>query len=46
MEKQTIWFKVEFQVEHKPDNLEHLQYVARNHFASKGITVQDNKIII
>jgi hypothetical protein len=45
-EPQTIWYCVQFQAEHKPDDINHLRHVADTHFKSKGVIIRDKNIII
>ena len=35
--KQTIQITIEFQVEHKPGNSEHLEQVVKKYLQSKGV---------
>jgi len=43
---QQLTVTIEFQTEHKPDTEEHLKQVAENYFRSKGVVLQDGKIVI
>ena len=43
---QSILVAIEFQIEHKPGNPEHLHQIAKKYLENKGVTYQDNVIKI
>lgn len=46
MSRQTILVAIEFEIEHKPGNPEHLHQVAKKYLQAKGVTYEDNVIKI